>query len=78
MKGGKLKTFGKVLGVLAVVDLFDIASKGHIIAWLKLEHPEVAEDWARNDGTKIACDIRAKMIEKCADLMIDFAERVVK
>lgn len=67
MKG---KTVLKVLGVLAVVDLLDIASKGHSHAGWRSVYNDVDEKWdaAFLDQPK-PIKVRAKMIQKSADMI---------
>lgn len=67
MKG---KTILKVLGVLAVVDLLDIASKGHSHAGWRSVYNDVDEKW---DAAYMGCPkpikVRAGMIKKSADMI---------
>lgn len=70
MKGS---TVLKVIGVAAAIDFIDMAGKGQFLAWLKLAHPDAAKDWNSITGNqKKLWTIRPKMIDKMADMTIEF------
>lgn len=70
MKGS---TVLKVIGVAAAIDFIDMAGKGQFLAWLKLTYPDAAKDWnSITSNQKKLWTIRPKMIDKMADMMIEY------
>lgn len=70
MKGS---TVLKVIVVAAAIDVIDMAAKGQFLAWLKLSHQDVADEWnsaAERNPRKILT-IRPKIINKMSDIIIN-------
>ena len=64
----KKSTVLKVIGVLALMDLTDIAAKGCTIAYARGISPEVGESWKDRNFTFKPIELRCRMIDKFADL----------
>ena len=73
--GKKTKKVLKVIGVLALVEYFDIAAKGQILSYLDNYHPEAAKDLRDYGNTPKIFKIKTLMIKKVADLFSGFYAR---
>ena len=63
-----VKTILKVGGVLAAMDVTDMAAKGQVLNWMREAHPEAAEDFESVDESVDKYNIRRNIIRKFADL----------
>ena len=64
----KTKKVFKVIGVLALIEYFDIAAKGQILSYLDDYHPEAAKDLRDDSNTPKIFKVKTLMINKVADL----------
>ena len=70
MKKKTCKIILKIMAVLATIDITDMAAKGQFLAWLKIEHPEAAEDWemASTECESKFLKIRPNIIHKISNI----------
>lgn len=68
MKGS---TVLKAIGVAAAIDFIDMAAKGQFLAWLKMAHPDAANDWNSTcEKRRKILTVRPKIIDKMADMIV--------
>ena len=63
------KTFLKVIGILALIDITDITAKGWVLYWMDIKYPEAASDYRNIEYNTILFRIRPKMINRVADYL---------